>query len=251
MRRGVLLALVVLALLPGAAAAGVSQGEHLYGRFCVSCHGPNGAGRLPAPSGTGPARDQTLLLGSGPPLVGVGARAADFYLRTGYMPLKRNGIQPRRSRLLLGPVEIDSLIAYVASLGKGPAVPQPHPERGNMSAGQRLFTERCSGCHQIVAAGGYVTGAVPPPLQAATPVQIAEAVRIGPYVMPTFSRSAISDAQLDSIIRYVDYAKHPDDRGGWSLGHVGPVPEGLATWFFGMTVLVALCVVLGTRLRRG
>jgi ubiquinol-cytochrome c reductase cytochrome c subunit len=251
MRRGVLLALVLLALVPGAAAAGVAQGEHLYGRFCVSCHGPNGVGRLPSPSGTGPARDQTVQLGSGPSLFGVGAMAADFYLRTGYMPLKRNGIQPRRSRLLLGPAEIDSLIAYVASLGTGPAVPHPHPERGDLSQGQHLFTERCAGCHQIVAAGGYVTGAVPPSLQAATPVQIAEAVRIGPYVMPTFSPTSISDAQLDSIIRYVEYAKHPDDRGGWSLGHVGPVPEGLATWFFGMTVLVALCVVLGTRLRRG
>jgi ubiquinol-cytochrome c reductase cytochrome c subunit len=250
MKCGILLALVVLAL-PAAAAAGVAQGEELYGRFCVACHGPNGAGRLPAPSGTGPARDQTVLLGSGPPLRGVGALAADFYLRTGYMPLKRNGLQPWRSRLLLGPVEIDSLIAYVASLGGGPPVPHPHPERGDLSEGQRLFTERCSGCHQIVAAGGYVTRAVPPSLRAATATQIAEAVRIGPYVMPTFSPKAISDAQLDSIIRYVEYAKHPDDRGGWSLGHVGPVPEGLATWFFAMTVLVALCMVLGRRLRRG
>jgi ubiquinol-cytochrome c reductase cytochrome c subunit len=184
-------------------------------------------------------------------LRGVGALAADFYLRTGYMPLKRNGLQPWRSRLLLGPVEIDSLIAYVASLGAGPPVPHPHPERGDLSEGQRLFTERCSGCHQIVAAGGYVTRAVPPSLRAATATQIAEAVRIGPYVMPTFSPKAIPDAQLDSIIRYVEYAKHPDDRGGWSLGHVGPVPEGLATWFFAMTVLVALCMVLGRRLRRG
>jgi ubiquinol-cytochrome c reductase cytochrome c subunit len=251
MKRCILcLALVVLAL-PGSAAAGVSQGERLYGRFCVACHGPDGAGRLPGPSGTGPARDQTVQRGSGPPLRGVGALAADFYLRTGYMPLTRNGIQPRRSRLLLGPVEIDSLIAYVASLGEGPAVPHPHPQRGDLSEGQRLFTERCAGCHQIVAAGGYVTGAVPPPLTAATAVQIAEAVRIGPYVMPTFSRASISDAQLDSIIRYVEYVKHPDDRGGWSLGHVGPIPEGLATWFFAMTVLVALCIVLGQRLRRG
>jgi ubiquinol-cytochrome c reductase cytochrome c subunit len=167
------------------------------------------------------------------------------------MPLRRNGVQPRRSQLLLGPAQIDALIAYVASLGKGPAVPAPHPERGDLSQGQQLFTERCAGCHQIVAAGGYVTDAVPPSLHDATDVQIAEAVRIGPYVMPTFSRKAISDAQLDSIIRYVDYTKHPDDRGGWSLGHVGPVPEGLATWFFGMTVLVAFCLVIGTRLRRG
>jgi ubiquinol-cytochrome c reductase cytochrome c subunit len=249
MRRCLLVVLVAL-LVPAAALA--SRGEQLYGQFCVACHGPNGVGRpAGAESGAGPARDQTVQRGSGPSLQGVGALAADFYLRTGYMPLRRNGVQPRRSQLLLGPAQIDALVGYVASLGKGPAVPAPHPERGDLSQGQQLFTERCAGCHQIVAAGGYVTDAVPPSLHDATDVQIAEAVRIGPYVMPTFSRKAISDAQLDSIIRYVDYTKHPDDRGGWSLGHVGPVPEGLATWFFGMTVLVAFCLVIGTRLRRG
>ena len=30
-----------------------------------------------------------------------------------------------------------------------------------------------------------------------------------------------------------DYAKHPDDRGGWAIGHLGPVPEGLVTWLIG------------------
>jgi ubiquinol-cytochrome c reductase cytochrome c subunit len=252
MRTRTLIVLLALAL-PGLASAAspAKQGEQLYGRFCASCHGPGGVGQVGAKAGAGPARDQVTMQGEGPPLRGVGALAADFYLRTGYMPLKRTGIQPRRSRLLLGPVEIDALVAYVASLGPGPAVPQPHPERGNLSEGQHLFTERCAGCHQIVAAGGYVTGAVPPSLDEATPTQIAEAVRIGPYVMPTFGQKSLSDAQLDSIIRYVQYAKHPDDRGGWSLGHVGPIPEGLVTWFFGMSVLVGMCIVIGTRLRRG
>ena len=50
------------------------------------------------------------------------------------------------------------------------------------------------------------------------------------------------DDELDSIVRYVDYAKHPDDRGGWSIGHVGPVPEGLVTWLIGMALLVAVCI---------
>jgi ubiquinol-cytochrome c reductase cytochrome c subunit len=248
----VLIVFLALALPSIAAAASpVKRGEQLYGRFCVSCHGPGGTGQVGVRTGAGPARDQRTMEGEGPSLVGVGALAADFYLEAGYMPLKRTGIQPRRSRLLLGPDEIDALVAYVASLGTGPSVPRPHPERGNISEGQKLFTERCAGCHQIVAAGGYVTGAVPPSLDEATPTQIAEAVRIGPYVMPKFSQRAISDGQLDSLIRYVQYAKHPDDRGGWSLGHVGPIPEGLVTWFFGMSVLVAMCILLGTRLRRG
>jgi ubiquinol-cytochrome c reductase cytochrome c subunit len=241
--------LVALALaLPAAAAA--SPGEKLYGRYCVMCHGANGSGQVtPRPIGSGPARDQQVRSGIAPSLRGVGALAADFYLRTGYMPLRRVGIQPRRARVLLSESQIRALVAYVASLGNGPRIPTPRPERGNLSAGQHLFTEHCAGCHQIVASGGYVTGAVPPALGDATPVQVAEAVRIGPYVMPAFSQRALSNGQLDSIIRYVESTKHPDDRGGWALGHVGPVPEGLVTWFLAASALLAVCLVLARRLR--
>ena len=243
-------ALALLALPAVAPASSPRRGEQLYGRFCASCHGPGGAGQTSSSQiGAGPARDQVVQGGLGPPLRGVGARAADFYLRTGYMPLRRSGLQPRRARLLLGPRQIDALVAYVASLGPGPGVPAPRPERGDLSEGQRLFADRCAGCHQIVGAGGYVTGAVPPPLHTASAVQIAEAVRIGPYVMPSFSERALSNRQLDSIIRYVEWTRNPDDRGGWSLGDIGPVPEGLVTWFLGASVLVALCMLLGKRLR--
>jgi ubiquinol-cytochrome c reductase cytochrome c subunit len=230
MSRALVLGLLALALPLSASAA---SGTQLFGRYCASCHGPDGSGRT----------------GLAPSLHGVGALAADFYLRTGYMPLRSPHIQPRRSRLLLGPRQIDALIAYVASLGKGPAVPRPHPERGNLSAGQHAFAAHCAGCHQIVAEGGYVTGAVPPSLGDATVVQIAQAVRLGPYVMPAFSQRAISDRELDSIIRYVRWAQHtPDNSGGWALGHVGPVPEGLVTWFLAAAALVCVCLVIGRRL---
>ena len=244
---GVIAAALVLAL--PASAANVQHGKQLFGRYCVSCHGPNAEGSLGQRYGGSAGRDNQIQTGLAPSLHGVGALAADFYLRTGYMPLKRNGIQPRRSKLIFGERDIRDLIAYVASLGKGPAIPKPDPASGNLSEGLHQFTDHCAGCHQVVAEGGVVTGAVPPPLEDATSTQIAEAVRIGPYVMPTFSKKAISDAQLNSIIAYVQYAKHPDDRGGWSLGHVGPVPEGLVTWFLAAAVLVAVCMVIGKRLR--
>jgi ubiquinol-cytochrome c reductase cytochrome c subunit len=236
------------ALAPQGDAA---RGKTLYGRYCLACHGDNGGGvTSPRQVGAGPLRAQTTQRALGPSLRGVGALAADFYLRTGYMPLQKVGVQPRRQRLVLDGGQIDDLVSYVASLGIGPAVPQPHPERGNLSEGQRSFTEHCAGCHQIVGEGGYVTGGIPPSLDEATPTQIAEAVRIGPYVMPRFSRRAISDRELDSLIRYVEYAKHPDDRGGWAIGHLGPVPEGLVTWFIGAAALVLVCLVIGRRLHR-
>jgi ubiquinol-cytochrome c reductase cytochrome c subunit len=247
---------VAVALFLGGAAQAqspVQRGKTLYGQYCVACHGANGSGVTQSQTkriGAAPQRLQAQQVGIAPPLRGVGALAAHFYLTTGYMPLPHVGLQPRRSRVLLTKQQIDALVAYVASLGHGPPVPQPHPERGNLSEGMRAFTDHCAGCHQVVAEGGYVTGAVAPPLEDATATQIAEAVRIGPYVMPRFSTRAISDRQLDSIIRYVEYAKSPDDRGGWAIGHVGPVPEGLVTWLIGMAALVAVCVVIGERLKR-
>ncbi|MFL5924379.1 MAG: c-type cytochrome [Gaiellaceae bacterium] len=251
MRSAALVALAALALVPAATAQDrLSHGKQLYGRYCVSCHGANGSGVSSGRAGFGPGRHETVQRALGPPLQGVGALAADFYLRTGYMPLREVGTQPRRSRVLFSEREIRALVAYVASLGRGPKVPEPHPERGSLSAGQKLFTEHCSGCHQVVAEGGYLTDAVAPPLEDATAKQVAEAIRIGPYVMPRFTTRDLSPAEVDSIVRYVEWAKHPDDRGGWAIGHIGPVPEGLVTWFLAATALVAVCVVLGKRLSR-
>jgi ubiquinol-cytochrome c reductase cytochrome c subunit len=259
------LGLLAVALLAGAGTAAVAagpptdplaaQGYRLYGEYCQACHGPNGIGQTPpgaGPIGFGPYRSRKGQTGLGPPLQGVGAAAADFYLSTGYMPLQHVGDEPRRQNPLpLSTDEIRAVTAYIAGLAPGPAVPRPDPARGDLSQGQSLFTEHCAGCHQIMIQGGYVTDAVAWPLDKATPTQIAEAVRIGPYVMPRFPSTQISDDQLDSIIRYVQYAKDPHDYGGWSIGNLGPIPEGLIAWFFGGLVLVVTCIVIGKRLKGG
>jgi ubiquinol-cytochrome c reductase cytochrome c subunit len=255
----VLAAASALAAAPALAASGTgtpkdplaAYGYHLYGEYCLGCHGPNAAGRyheLSSATGAGPGRAQRQQGGIGPSLHGVGALAADFYLRTGYMPLRRIGLQPRREPVFLSDHQIKALVAYVATFG-GPPIPTPRPELGNVSTGQALFTEHCAGCHQVVAQGGYVTGALPPPLVEATARQVAEAVRIGPYVMPKFSERALSDRELDSIVAYVEYTKHPARPGGWGLGYIGPVPEGLVTWFLAIPALLGLCLLLGRRLR--
>jgi ubiquinol-cytochrome c reductase cytochrome c subunit len=220
----------------------VGAGASLFAANCASCHGPRGEGVLKPHTGAGGVE------GQGPPLTDVGAQAADFYLRTGYMPLEDPGQQPTRSRVLFPEQEIRAIVAYVASLGNGPPIPHPQPQHGSLAVGQKLFVDHCAGCHQVVAAGGYVTGARVPPLEDATDRQIAEAVRVGPYLMPRFSKTQLGDRELDSLIAYIDYAKHPDDAGGWSLGHLGPWPEGMVTWLLAAAALVALCVVIGRRL---
>ena len=243
MKTFALTVVAALVLAGSAGAASVQRGKNLFGQFCAACH-TEGSTRI----GFGPGREMRQQDATAPSLRGVGAMAADFYLSTGYMPLRKIGLQPRRSHKVLSQGQIADLTAYVASLGKGPAIPKPRPSHGNLAEGMHLFGDHCAGCHQIVGEGGYVTGGLPPALEDASDVQIAEAVRIGPWVMPTFTKKAISDKQLDSIIAYVDYAKHPDDRGGWAIGHLGPIPEGLVTWFIGAALLVAFCMVLGKRL---
>jgi ubiquinol-cytochrome c reductase cytochrome c subunit len=234
MRIALPLLALALALPGGAAAAAPQRGYELYAENCSRCHGTLGVG----------------IADQGPPLRDVGALAADFYLRTGYMPLAHPGEQPTRSDVGFSPRELDDLVAYVASLGTGPPVPRPHPERGSLARGLTAFTRNCAGCHQVAARGGYLTGAVAPPLDSATPTQIAEAVRLGPFLMPRFSTRAISSAELDSIIAYVEYAKRPPDPGGWSIGRLGPVPEGLIAWLLAGTAVLAFCLAIGRRAHR-
>ena len=74
-------------------------------------------------------------------------------------------------------------------------------------------------------------------------------MRIGPFLMPRFSPRAISDHQLDDIVAYVQSIQHPDDAGGLGIGHIGPVPEGIVAWAVAAIALVAVCVLIGERLR--
>jgi ubiquinol-cytochrome c reductase cytochrome c subunit len=189
-------------------------------------------------------------MGAGPSLRGVGALAADFYLRTGQMPLADIDDEPSNGRVLLSDKEVRSLIAYVASLRPGPVIPQPDPRGGDLSDGFTAFTEHCAGCHQIDAEGGYVPSARVPPLQDLRSTQIAEAVRIGPYLMPSFSKRQISTTELNSIIAYVLHTNHDDNRGGWGIGNIGPIPEGLVTWWIAVPLLLIACMLVARRFRR-
>lgn len=211
-------------------ASSVNEGRALFLSGCASCHGQDARG----------------VAGRGPALRGVGALAADFYLSTGRMPLADPHDPPTRTRPAYPPRQIAALVAYVGSMG-GPPIPAVHVHRGSLSAGMRAFTEHCSGCHQQLARGGIVTGGVAPALQAATPTQIAEAIRVGPYLMPRFGTQQIDQRTLDDIARYVVWTRHPSDRGGWGIGHIGPIPEGMIAWLLALLALLIVARLIGER----
>jgi ubiquinol-cytochrome c reductase cytochrome c subunit len=44
-------------------------------------------------------------------------------------------------------------------------------------------------------------------------------------------------------------SRHPDDRGGWGIGNIGPVPEGMIAWLLAGLVLLGVVRLLGERAR--
>ena len=88
-----------------------------------------------------------------------------------------------------------------------------------------------------------------PPLTDATPTQIAEAIRIGPYLMPRFAPALLNDRKVASIARFVVAARHPHSPGGAGIGYIGPVPEGMVTWLAALPVLLLVTRLIGRRER--
>lgn len=217
------------------AGAGAAGGSALFDDSCVSCHGPDARG----------------VPGRGPSLRGVGAGSVDFYLSTGRMPLADPDVEPPRTEPLYGAAQRRALITYITGLQPGgDPIPEVHPQQGDVALGRRLFADSCSGCHQIVGKGGVDPEIVAPALDDATPVQIGEAIRTGPYLMPRFDERRLDAHDVDSIARYVtEVVQHPEDRGGWGIGNVGPIPEGLVAWLLAGGALLLVARVIGERKR--
>jgi ubiquinol-cytochrome c reductase cytochrome c subunit len=210
--------------------AQVDAGRQLYLVGCVSCHGVDGEGT-----------------DNGPKLVGVGAASADFYLSTGRMPAADPpNIQPSRKEPAYSPDEIAALTAFVASLGPGPPIPEVNTDDADVANGGVLYRANCASCHQAAGIGGALSyGRSAPSLHDATAVQVVEAMRTGPGQMPVFDENALASSDANDIAAYVEYLRSPDDRGGASLGHSGPVGEGFVALLVGLggVVLVSVWIV--------
>lgn len=207
----------------------IARGQQLFAVSCASCHGMNGEG---------------LASEGAPSLVGVGAAAVDFQMRTGRMPMANPLAQSPNRPAVFTPEEIASIAVYVASLGDGPAIPEAGQyDPSGLSAeevavGGDLFRTNCSACHNFQGSGGALpNGKVAPPLLDAAPVDIYEAMRTGPGEMPVFADGAIPDKDIRAMIAYLEQV-HAQPSAGLTLGGLGPVSEGLWGWIAGLGVLM-------------
>ncbi len=220
---------------PSANDQQIAKGREIFASNCSSCHGLEAQGTALAPS-----------------LIGVGAAAVHFQVSTGRMPAKQPGAEMPRKPLAVpfagpnGEQAIQAVAAYVASLGGGPPIPsaeQVDPALGNEALGQQLFIANCAQCHNFVGAGGALTyGKYAPALTQATPTQIYEAMLTGPEAMPVFDDGTLSPENKRDIIAYIVNTRSEANPGGFSLGRVGPVTEGLVA-FLGLLLFMVLAAL--------
>ena len=76
---------------------------------------------------------------------------------------------------------------------------------------------------------------------------IFEAMLTGPQSMPVFSNNNLSAADKNDVISYLHELDKNQNPGGLSLGNLGPVSEGMFIWIFGMGLMIAAAVWLGSK----
>jgi len=212
------------------AEAQLEDGEKLFAANCATCHGMNLQGTTQAPS-----------------LIGVGAASVDFQVGTGRMPLAVTGVQAEEKPVQFTEEQVAALAAYVATKGPGPAIPSEEYLKGdgNVAEGGELFRINCAMCHNVAGAGGALTeGKFAPALGGVDAVHVYEAMITGPQNMPVFNDDNLSPEDKANLISYLRYLDETPAVGGFGLGDLGPVSEGLFIWIFGLGAIVGITVWL-------
>ena len=212
----------------------IEAGETLFNSNCATCHGMNAVGTT-----------------EGPSLIGVGAAAVDFQVGTGRMPMQNNAPQAPAKPVQFTDEEITQLAAYVASLAPGPAIPDEQYLQGDGDAarGAELFRINCAMCHNVAAAGGALTeGKFAPDLSTVEPAHLYEAMVTGPQNMPVFSDTNLTPQDKADIITSIQWMTNNTSMvGGYNLGSIGPVAEGLFIWIFGLGAAVGFAIWITSR----
>ncbi|WP_300676980.1 cytochrome c [Nocardioides sp.] len=227
-----------------------AKGKELFLVGCAFCHGQNGEG-------------QNDISGKllGPSLAGVGAASVDFQMGTGRMPLAAPGQQAPAKQKAYTDEEIADIAAYVASLAPGPSIPTAkdystegltdEEKQAAIVRGGQIFLTNCTACHNFNGNGGAMPrGGYAPQIINTSEKHIYEAMLTGPQSMDTFSNGNLSPEEKRDVIAYVKSMKDEPNYGGFGLGGLGPVSEGLFAWILGLGVMVAFAVWIAAHTTR-
>lgn len=227
----------------------IQEGKTLYDTACITCHGANLQG----------VEDR------GPSLIGVGSGAVYFQVHSGRMPMLRNEAQAARKTKRYNEAETLAIAAYIAANGGGPEIVYNEDgtiaqeslrgshydgkiDPADVARGADLFRLNCASCHNFTGRGGALSsGKYAPVLDPANEQEIYQAMLTGPQNMPKFSDRQLSADEKKDIIAFIKSAKETPSPGGWSLGGLGPVAEGMFMWLVGIVVLVAAALWIGSR----
>ncbi|GAA4791978.1 c-type cytochrome [Corynebacterium canis] len=227
----------------------IQEGKDLYDVACITCHGVNLQG----------------VKGRGPSLIGVGEGAVYFQVHSGRMPMLRNEAQAARKTPRYSEHQTLALAAYVNANGGGPGIVKNEDgsiameslrgqnyngeiDPADVARGADLFRLNCASCHNFTGRGGALSsGKYAPYLDPANEQEIYQAMLTGPQNMPKFSDRQLTADEKKDIIAFIKSAKETPNPGGYGLGGIGPVTEGMLMWLVGITVLVAAALWIGSR----
>lgn len=232
-------------------AALIEQGRQLYDMSCVTCHGVNLQG----------VEDR------GKSLIGVGEGAVYFQVNSGRMPMLSNEAQAARKTPRFNEEQTLALAAYVNTYGGGAGIardedggiameslrgtnagPNGEIDKADVARGGELFRLNCASCHNFTGRGGALSsGKYAPILDPANEQEIYQAMLTGPQNMPKFSDRQLTADEKKDIIAFIKESKETPNPGGYGLGGLGPVTEGLFMWAVGIVAMCAAAMWIGTR----
>jgi ubiquinol-cytochrome c reductase cytochrome c subunit len=230
---------LMLAARPGAAVEAGSdvvgdarRGEAVYGQNCAQCHGGDARG------------GQTFDGRPAPPLVAdaVSLDYIDLVMKTGRMPPRQDAFDNRDRAVLLSDQEQADIAAFMQErFGLSSIVGEV--AAGDAGSGLEVYARNCASCHGATGAGGVAgAGAWTPRITGYDPETIAQSVRVGPFQMPAFDGSTVSEEEVGDIAAFLATVEEEDSALLFG-GELNPVyASGFAVALTLVVVVVGMLV---------
>ncbi|HSK98666.1 MAG TPA: c-type cytochrome [Euzebyales bacterium] len=207
----------------------VELGEQLYAQQCAQCHASDGSGAIvPETNRRAPA------LADRPD---VTAAYVDLVMRTGRLPPAADPFDNQPRDIAFDDQQRAAVVAYTVEQFDL-AVDIPEVPEGDAGRGQSVYATQCAACHGATGAGGVAGGgAWTPSIARYDAVTLAEAMRVGPFQMPAFDESQITDQQMGDVAAFLEEVRH---ERGTPLGMVELNP----VYASGFVALLAVVMIL-------